>query len=98
MVMLHIKNNHVCSNILANILPAAPSPDSGDQKVKFSFAEHGHVAYQIKENRKCSHIIANIIFAAPLPPTHPGGQKVKIQLFQKMVMDRQNGMANAATW
>ena len=77
MVMLHIKiiGNRPCSNILANILPAAPLPDSGDQKVKFNLAEHGHVAYQIKGNRKCSHIETNIIHAAPLPSTRPWGSK-----------------------
>ena len=97
--MLHIKMAIAHAVTYKQIFcPQPPSPDSGDQKVKFNFAEHGHVAYQIKENRECSHIVANIIRAAPLPPTDPGGQKVKIQLFQKMVMDRQNGMANAATW
>ena len=50
-----------------------PPPDSGDQKVKFNFAEHGHVAYQIKGNRECSHIVANIIRTVPLPPTRPWG-------------------------
>ena len=57
------------------LCPQPPSPDSGDQKVKFNFAEHCHAAYQIKGNRECNHIVANIIRAAPLPPTRPWGSK-----------------------
>ena len=62
-----------------------------------TFSEHGHVANQIKWNHECSNI-ANIFPADP-PPTlgvgstaqnsffsEPRDQKVKIQLFQNMVM------------
>ena len=68
--------------MVANILPAAPLPP--DPRVKMSnltFAQHDHVAYQIKGNCECSNMVANILPAAPLSP-----QKVKIQLFQNMVM------------
>ena len=59
MVMLHIKikENHECSNVVANILPADPPPPpthpslwmgSVGKKIVF-FSVHGHVTYQIKE-------------------------------------------------
>ena len=78
-------------------MTAAPPPPPPDPRVKRSnltFAEHDHVAYQIKGNRKCSNMVANILPAAPL-----SSQKVKIQLFQNMVMLHIKGIANtAATW
>ena len=48
---------------------------------KLTFSKHGHVAYQLKWNHKCSHMVANIFPADP-----PGGQKVKIKLFQNIVI------------
>ena len=58
-----IKENHKCSNMVANILPTdTPDPEVGVNRSKFNFfSEYGHVAYQIKENHKCSNIIANIL-------------------------------------
>ena len=50
---------------------------------KLTFSKHGHVAYQLKWNHKCSHMVANI---SPTDPQGPGGQKVKIKLFQNIVM------------
>ena len=80
--------------MVANILPAAPPPpDPRVKRSNLTFAEHDHVAYQIKGNRKCSNMVANILPAAPLSP-----QKVKIQLFQNMVMLHIKGITNAATW
>ena len=67
---------------------------------KINFSEHGHVAFQIKWNHEYSNIVAILLPAEP-PPTGPsGGQKVKIQLFQNMVMLHfiLNGITNAATW
>ena len=66
-VAYQIKDNHKCSNMLANILPADPyslalGMGSVDQN---SSSEHGHVAYQIKDNHKCSNMLANILPADP---------------------------------
>ena len=90
-----IKGNHKCSNMVANILPAAPppSPDPRVKRLNLTFAEHDHVAYQIKGNREYSNMEANILPAAPLSP-----QKVKIQLFQNMVILHIKVITNAATW
>ena len=69
-----------------------------------TFSEHGHVAYQIKGNHDCSNMAANILPADPHPPPSPlplgWGKKVKIQLFQNMVMlhIKLKGIMNAATW
>ena len=62
-VAYQIKDNHECSNMAANILPAdPPTPTLGTGSVdqNLTFSEHGHVAYQIKENHECSHMEANI--------------------------------------
>ena len=97
MVILHkkIKGNHKCSNMVVNILPAAPppSPDPRVKRLTLTFAGHDHVAYQIKGNREYSNMEANILPAASLSP-----QKVKIQLFQNMVILHIKGITNAATW
>ena len=37
------------------------------KRSKFTFLEHGHVAYQIKGNQECRNIVANIFTAS-----HPG--------------------------
>ena len=70
-----------------------------------ALSEHGH-AYQIKWNHKCSNMVANVLPrvlpAEPPTPLGPGGwgQKIKIQIFQNMVMLRikLKGIKNAATW
>ena len=51
-----------------------------------TFIKHGYVAYQNKCNHECSSMVANIL--SPYSPSVPWGsdQKVKIQLFQNMVM------------
>ena len=69
------KENHECSNVVANILPADPHPDPGVSRSKFmvmlhnklkgitnaaTFSEHGHVAYQIKGNHEFSNMVANV--------------------------------------
>ena len=50
-VTYQIKENHKCSNMVANSLPA-DTLDPGDvvNRSKFTFSEHGHVAYQFKGN------------------------------------------------
>ena len=76
-VAYQIKENHKCSNMVANILPAdpplpldPPNPDLEDglNRSKFDFSEHGHVAYQIKWNHKFSNMVANISHSHPPPP------------------------------
>ena len=75
--------------MVAYILPAdpllpPPDPWGGVKMSKLTFSKHGYVAYQLKWNHKCSLMVANISPADP--PQGPGGQKVKIKLFQNIVM------------
>ena len=55
-VAYQIKENHKCSNIVANVLPADPYPPTptpppppdpgyGGNRSNFNFSEHGYVAY-----------------------------------------------------
>ena len=82
------------ANILSTDPPLSTTLGDGVKRSKFNLSEFGHVAYQIKWNHKCSNTLANI------PPPNPGGQKVKIQLFQAMVMlhIKLKGTRYAATW
>ena len=52
-VAYQIKGNRECSNMVANILPAAPLPSEGQNS---TFSEHGHAAHQ--RNRECSNMVA----------------------------------------
>ena len=70
MVRLHIKLNHECRNVVANILPPDPPtinrPWVWVQMSKLTFSKHGHVAYQIKSRM---HKRGSKYFAArPLQP------------------------------
>ena len=53
-VAYQIKENHECSNMVENILPADPPPTLGMGSLgqNLTFSERGHVAYQIKENHE----------------------------------------------
>ena len=90
MVRLHTKLNRITLQKRGSIfLPAdpllpLPDPGGGVKMSKLTFSKHGHVAYQLKWNHKCSHMVANI--SPTDPPQGPGGQKVKIKLFQNIVM------------
>ena len=53
-VAYKFKVNCECSNVVANILPAAPPLPSEGQNSFFS--EHGHAAHQ--RNRECSNMVA----------------------------------------
>ena len=59
-----------------------------------TFSEHGHIAYGITQ---CSNMVASILPADP-PSPDPRGQKVKILLFQNMVMlhIKLNGIAKCS--
>ena len=73
----------------------------GSKGPNTTFSEHGHIAYQIKWNPECSKMVANILPADPPPPRPWGwGQKVKIQLFQNMVMlhIKLKGVMNTEAW
>ena len=106
-----IKENHECSNILANILPADtptryPTPlDPGDgvNRSKVIFLEHGHVAYQMWGNHEMQQLGSKYFACRPLPtPMTIGrwGQKLKIQLFQNIVMlhIELKGIMISTTW
>ena len=82
-VAYQINENHECSNMVANILPADPLPavhhpprppppppslGMGPIGQNATISEHGHVAYQINGIMKCSSMVANIL---PADPTHP---------------------------
>ena len=101
-VAYQIEWNHKRSNMVANILPANPPADPrvGSKGQNIFFSEHDNVAYQIKENHGCSNMVANILPVDPHPRPLGWGQKVRIQLFQNMVMlhIKLNGISNAATW
>ena len=72
-VAYQIKGNQVCSNMVANILPADPPPPP-----------HTHLpqnmvmllAYHIKGNRECSNMVASILRANAYPriPPPPVGE------------------------
>ena len=80
-----IKENHKCSNMVANVLPAdcLHPPDPGvEVKVQIStFSEHGHVAYQIKGKHECSNI-ANILSHPPSPDPRDGVNRSKVNFFR----------------
>ena len=72
-----IKENHECSNMVANILPADTTQrhpatlGMGSVGQNSTFSEHGHVAYQIKENQECSNMVATILPSDPYLSSHP---------------------------
>ena len=104
-VAYQIKWNRERSNIIATILPSYPLPARpwwvGTKGQNSTFSEYGHIAFQIKGNDTCSDMVANILPTdlASHPTTLGWGQKVKIQLFQNMVMlhIKSSGITNAAT-
>ena len=65
------------SNMVANILPADPTPTLGVASIgqNLTNSEHRQVAFQIKSNHECSNMVANILHADPLPPTLEVGSK-----------------------
>ena len=68
--------------------PLHPPPKGLQIKIQL-FPEYGHVAYQINGNHEMQqHGSKCFACRSPLIPHHPRGwgQKVKIQLFQNMVM------------
>ena len=74
-VAYQIKGNQVCSNMVANILPANPPPPPPTHTPP---PEHGHVAYQIKGNQECSKMLTNVLPANTyprIPPPPEGGVK-----------------------
>ena len=75
-VAYQIKGNQVCSNMVANILPIAPTSPCPWVKVSHStFSEHGYVAYQVKG-------IENAATWPSIPPTLGWGQKAQFKFFK----------------
>ena len=74
-VMLHIKENHACSNIIANIFLTDTPTHLGMGSIgrNSTFSEHGHVAYQIKDNRECSNMVMMVAYILPTDPTPDPG-------------------------
>ena len=83
--MLHINLKGITMQQLSSNYFAPPPPLLTLGTGSKAFSEQFHIAIQIKGKRKCSNMVANI-FPAATPPPNPGGQKVKIQLFQNMVI------------
>ena len=75
------------SRSLPNPPPHTHPPDPGDgvNKSNSTFSEHCHVAYQIKWKHEIQRHGSNY-FARDPHPLWPYGRKVKIELFQNMVM------------
>ena len=73
-----IKENHECSNMVANILPAyllPQNPRDGTIGRNSTFSEHGHVAYQIKWNQEMQQH-GSKYFAWPHAPDPANRSKV----------------------
>ena len=70
----------------------------GSKGQNSTLSEYGRVSYQIKGNDAYINMIANILHTDP-HPTIRDSQKVKIKLFQTMVMlnIKLNGIRKAAT-
>ena len=96
MVILHIKLKGItkCSNIVANILPADPSPSSRHyprrwgQKVKVQlFQNMAMLHIKFKGITNYTNIVANILPADAPPQPHPSlHQPRQIQPFQNMAI------------
>ena len=88
-VAYQLKEKHECSNMVPNILLADTlTLRMGQIGQNLPFSEHGHIEYQFKGNQKMqqhgSKYLPRDAYALPRP--WGWGQKVKIQLFQNMVM------------
>ena len=76
-VAYQIIENHECSNMVANILPAEPAPIAqtlgmGSIGQNSTCSEHGHVAYQINGNHEMQqHGSKCFARRTPLPPPPP---------------------------
>ena len=65
------------------------------QRPKLILLDYGDVADQIKGNDACCNMVASIL---PIDIPNGCGQKVEIQLFQKMIMLQiKLGITNSAT-
>ena len=85
-VTYQIKENHKCSNMVANILPADTlDPGDGVNRSKFNFKNMVMLHINLKGITICSSMVANILPADPYPTTPPRpwglSHLVKVQLF-----------------
>ena len=88
MVRLHIKLNHECRNVVANILPPDPSNHKQTLGVGSNYLNQlfqNMVMLHIKLNHECRNVVANIL--PPDPSNHKQtlrvGSNVKINVFSK---------------
>ena len=84
--MLHIKLTGImkCSDMVATFSIADPLPHDPrglGQKVKSTFSEHGHVAYQIKGTHEMQLHGSKYFARRPPPPPTTLGDGIKIQLY-----------------
>ena len=89
-VAYQIKENHECSNVVANILLADTlTPRMGQIGQNLPFSEHGHIEYQFKGNQKMQQQGSKYLpgDAYPLAPTLGMGSEGQNSIFfQNMVM------------
>ena len=95
MVMLHIKGNYKCSNVVANILPAKPllPPPPGGQI--FIFTEHVHIKLNRFTNAESwQQIFCKQTFSLPHPTLGVGS---KFNFFRTWLCCISNAITIAAT-
>ena len=94
-VAYQIEENHECSNMVANILPAEPPapPTLGMGSIgqNSTFSEHGYVVYQIKGNHEMQlhgskHFACRPPYFSPTPLPWDRVHRSKFNFFQNMVM------------
>ena len=108
MVMFHIKWNGItnAAKMVTNILPpdprhwGCPPPPPPPQKVEIHFFFQKMVMLRITKIESQMQQNGSKYFACRPPLTFGVGSKVKIQLFQNMVMFhiKLNGTTNAGEW
>ena len=91
-VAYQIKENHKCSNMVANILPT--DPGDGVNRSKLNFFRTWSCCISFKDNHKWSNMVADM-----LPPTQGMGSGQN-SIFQNIVVlhIKLKRITNAATW
>ena len=105
MVMLHIRLNGTteCSNMVANILPADPTPTTtpppttlggrGQKLIIQPFQNMVMFHFKLNAITKCNNMVANILPALPPTPLDPRGVKDQNSTFSE-----QFHVANQIKW
>ena len=93
---------HGSDNFPRRPLSSTPPLGMGSVGQNSTFSEHGHVTYHIKGNHRIQQHGSKYFAHTPSPSPWPccWGQKVKIQLFQNMIMlhIKLKRITNVATW